>query len=271
VIGLRPNTHGGQRVREYRCCFPTPIEQAPESLAVGTGKPIDTERIGTAKPIEQAPESLLNRHLKAAEVKGPMEVPATPNSDEVFRPTNSAGNEGRKGREEKVAVATLPPINASQHPTYCDQDTTVPSYFSQRLGRNLRHEEIFLAEGLYQDFMPNSNELPPEEIIVLAEVAIDMQILYQPAITKWVVGGWGGWSGQGYAEGAIAPIRGFWQWNKTHRTGTKYEFLSMAQMNNAWFAGKRMAKAKWEAHDPNHCPLCQKDAMLFSKMCEGYA
>jgi len=55
-----------------------------------------------------------------------------------------------------------------------------------------------------------------------------------------------------------APVRQLWTWNKVHRVGTKYEFLSMSQMNNAWFNGKRMTKAKFEAHRQIDCPDCLK-------------
>jgi hypothetical protein len=171
------------------------------------------------------------------------------------RPKTKEGSVGSEGALTSFASCLNTP---AQNPAdELDQDDSVPDYWSQRLGRKLSQGEVFLAEELHLDLLPHDHDLTPEKVIALAEVAIDMQVTYRPNIQ---FDGSSFWStGKGaYVEEGAAPIRALWHWNKTHRTGTKYEFLSVAQMNNAWFNGKRITKAKFEAHSLITCPDCPK-------------
>jgi hypothetical protein len=155
-----------------------------------------------------------------------------------------------------------PPRRSFRHATWVyDQDTTTAGPLSKRLGRRLDIGEWDIVADLYHDFLPVATELPDSELVALAEIAIDMQMVYRPALVREK-----GTSKACYVHDGTAPIRRLWKWNKTHRAGTKYEFLTMSQMNYAWFSAKQITKIKFEAHDADACTVCKKDSKLYSFM-----
>jgi hypothetical protein len=121
--------------------------------------------------------------------------------------------------------------------------------WSHRLGRLMDMEELVIAGDLYFDLQPNQLDFTDYnlELMALTEIAWDMERRYL-----------GGSVAAGESSADLNPIRDFWNWNQTHKTG-KLVFYSMADMSRAyWSTNDRNARAQWEKYEPDTCPKCRR-------------
>jgi len=52
------------------------------------------------------------------------------------------------------------------------------------------------------------------------------------------------------------PVRGFWQWNQTHKPEAMKFYTMHDLAKTYWSDSPRSGPRQWENHDPSDCPKC---------------
>jgi hypothetical protein len=235
VVGYRPTQHGGHPVREYRCLFPMAQGKASDPLTDPQSK--------TSDPLQGKASDPGKVNPAAPEVKSPWEVTAAPTPGEVFRPTNSDGNE--QTIEQAKVTEAAPPTAA--------QTAREPSEPFEAWLNNL--EEAKLME-LWDKGMKSDPELGDWNAAVLLVNAIQ-PIINPRNMRRRLIAAWEILRLMPVGIDALDVLT----WNRAHKKGLWY-LRSCTQFLAALRSEEDHLLNDYTTDDSEHCKTCKEHKLV---------